>query len=89
MRECFEHKGLSFPCGVDRLRRGRQTFAVFVRVTSQGVHARHVHDVIITEEASNDRTSLVLKRLRLKQFDYKRLRTADLGGVGLPPSDKS
>ena len=76
-------------CALDRLRRGRQTFAFFVCVTSQCVHARHVHDVIITEEASNDRTSLVLKRLRLKQFDYKRFRAAELGRVGLRLSERS
>jgi IMP dehydrogenase len=33
-----------------------RTKAKFGRITSQGLRERHVHDVMITEEAPNDRT---------------------------------
>ena len=34
-----------------------RTRAKFVRITSQGLRESHVHDVIITEEAPNYRTT--------------------------------
>jgi IMP dehydrogenase len=34
-----------------------RTNAKFVRITSQGLRESHVHDVIITEEAPNYRSS--------------------------------
>jgi IMP dehydrogenase len=34
-----------------------RTKAQFVKITSQGLRESHVHDVIITEEAPNYRTS--------------------------------